>query len=325
MSGGRAYEHPTSGPRTIGRGCSSSSPILPTPQAADGMGGHLTRSGSRSHELLLPGVAKAYGEGRLNEDAPCLPTPTASDGEKDRNNPSQARRKSPPLSAISAHFPETDEPTIFLTDKWGVPLCQTCSEALRDRLGSWSCPDPNVCGNQNDPFPPDDWFRDDVQIKFLDRGRADDLLVLPTPRTTDSHGPGHHGQGGPDLRTAISYLPTPNAADGNGGRYNATGHQSSLPGTAREVGNWGKYAPAIHRWEQVTRPAPAPTESNSNGRPRLAAAFAEWMMGLPAGWVTDPAIGISRADQLKAIGNGVCPPQAVAALHQLLAMEAAGA
>lgn len=148
--------------------------------------------------------------------------------------------------------------------------------------------------------------------------RTDDVLVLPTPRTTDSHGPGHHGQGGPDLRTAISYLPTPNAADGNGGRYNATGHQSSLPGTAREVGNWGKYAPAIHRWESLTRPAPAPTEPNRNGKPRLNAAFVEWMMGLPAGWVTDPAIGISRADQLKAIGNGVCPPQAVAALRSLL-------
>jgi DNA (cytosine-5)-methyltransferase 1 len=37
------------------------------------------------------------------------------------------------------------------------------------------------------------------------------------------------------------------------------------------------------------------------------------MMGLPAGHVTDPAIGISRAHQLKAIGNGVCPQQAIAA------------
>lgn len=110
--GGRLYELPMSVPPTIVP-ASSSSPHLPTPQAADGMGGHLTRSGSRSSELLLPGVAKAYGEGRLNPGAPCLPTPTASDGEKERNNPAQARRKSPPLSAISAHFPETDEPTIF--------------------------------------------------------------------------------------------------------------------------------------------------------------------------------------------------------------------
>lgn len=44
-------------------------------------------------------------------------------------------------------------------------------------------------------------------------------------------------------------------------------------------------------------------------------------MGLPAGWVTDPAIGISRAEQLKAIGNGVCPQQAVAALQSMRAFE----
>ena len=85
--------------------------------------------------------------------------------------------------------------------------------------------------------------------------------------------------------------------------------------------NWGAYAPAVRRWERLTRPAPAPTEPNKNGRPRLSAAFAEWMMGLPAGWVTDPAIGISRAEQLKAIGNGVCPQQAVAALQSMRALE----
>ena len=38
------------------------------------------------------------------------------------------------------------------------------------------------------------------------------------------------------------------------------------------------------------------------------------MMGLPDGWVTDPAIGISRNDQLKALGNGVVPQQAALAL-----------
>jgi DNA (cytosine-5)-methyltransferase 1 len=42
------------------------------------------------------------------------------------------------------------------------------------------------------------------------------------------------------------------------------------------------------------------------------------MMGLPDGWVTDPAIGISRNDQLKALGNGVVPQQAALALDVLL-------
>jgi DNA (cytosine-5)-methyltransferase 1 len=42
-------------------------------------------------------------------------------------------------------------------------------------------------------------------------------------------------------------------------------------------------------------------------------------MGWPEGWVTEPAIGISRNDQLKIIGNGVCHQQAAAALRYLLA------
>lgn len=41
------------------------------------------------------------------------------------------------------------------------------------------------------------------------------------------------------------------------------------------------------------------------------------MMGLPAGWVTDPALGLTRAEQLKALGNGVVPQQAELALRLL--------
>ena len=52
------------------------------------------------------------------------------------------------------------------------------------------------------------------------------------------------------------------------------------------------------------------------GKHRLSPLFVEWMMGLPAGWVTD--IDISRNDQLKALGNGVLPQQAAAALRRML-------
>ena len=44
------------------------------------------------------------------------------------------------------------------------------------------------------------------------------------------------------------------------------------------------------------------------------------MMGLAPGHVTDPAIGISRNDQLRIVGNGVCTQQAIAALRYLLAV-----
>ena len=41
-------------------------------------------------------------------------------------------------------------------------------------------------------------------------------------------------------------------------------------------------------------------------------------MGLPLGWVTDPAIGISRNAMLKALGNGVVWQQAALALYVLI-------
>ena len=40
-------------------------------------------------------------------------------------------------------------------------------------------------------------------------------------------------------------------------------------------------------------------------------------MMLPAGWVTDVP-GVTRNQALKALGNGVCPPQCVAALRIML-------
>jgi hypothetical protein len=40
--------------------------------------------------------------------------------------------------------------------------------------------------------------------------------LLPTPRTSDTNGPGIRGQGGVDLRTAVSLLPTPTNRDHKG-------------------------------------------------------------------------------------------------------------
>jgi hypothetical protein len=39
------------------------------------------------------------------------------------------------------------------------------------------------------------------------------VSLLPTPRTSDTNGPGLHGDGGMDLRTTVSLLPTPVVAD----------------------------------------------------------------------------------------------------------------
>jgi len=128
-------------------------------------------------------------------------------------------------------------------------------------------------------------------------------------------------------RGTVDLLPTPNAADGQRGQDYARANRDGSGGDdlvtlavkATNASQWGKYEPAIQRWEQLTRPAPSPTEPNKNGNPRLAAAFSEWMMGWPAGWVTQTP-GISRNDQLRIIGNGVVPQCAAAAIRYLLSI-----
>lgn len=60
------------------------------------------------------------------------------------------------------------------------------------------------------------------------------------------------------------------------------------------------------------------------GAQRLSSHLVEWMMGLPEGWVTNVP-GLSRNEQLKALGNGVVPQQAYAALCHLAAVSEAAA
>lgn len=163
--------------------------------------------------------------------------------------------------------------------------------------------------------------------------------LLPTPKASIS-GPdyarvGRVESGSDDLITVVAkmanLLQTPTAADGAGSRKARGGKRSDkpLPGQAIEMSQqWGRYAAAINRWEQIIGPAPAPTEISIKGNPRLNPAFSQWMMGWPDGWVTDfinpnlrkrcPEGYISRADALRLIGNGVVSLQAELALLQLL-------
>lgn len=70
-------------------------------------------------------------------------------------------------------------------------------------------------------------------------------VLLPTPVTTDANGSARHTtttgvmHAGTSLTDAIRLLPTPSAVDGHPsspGRHNSEGHQSTLPGVAREIG-----------------------------------------------------------------------------------------
>jgi len=144
----------------------------------------------------------------------------------------------------------------------------------------------------------------DGQARIAEAGEG---RLLPTPDTgcsPNGHGrrggrPGNGHQSGQGLDVAAAALtPAPEA------------------GSSQVV--WAEYEPAIRRWEGVLGyPAPPPAEPGPSGRPRLSAAFAEWMMGLAPGFVTGVP-GIPRTRQLKLIGNGVVPPQAALALRLLI-------
>lgn len=139
-------------------------------------------------------------------------------------------------------------------------------------------------------------------------------------QATHANGNGH----GKSLAIeAQRLLPTPQAHDAQGPktadqvavmRSRGYGVVNLNESVVHDSGRWGIYADAIARWEALTRPAPAPTQPSKKGTPQLSPAFSEWMMGLPAGHVTGVP-GLSRNEQLKALGNGVVPQQAAAAIR----------
>ena len=383
----------------------------------------MTRDGRLYEHLTLahPTTARGFSS------SPSLPTPTASDADKARDNPAQARRNSPPLSAVGHLLPTPTVGNATGTNerRGGARGGEMLLPGVAVAAATGALPPTPAACNPNDGEGTETWFarRERVKARGINgNGMAMPLGIavqtLPTPRTTDANGAGAHGNGGPDLRTAIHKEltnattetgspevlrdmrgrvlpqtvqrplggsdPIPVTEDmqselweqpGSGaGRLPSvagaadeeadglrevqgddepacasqgqkSGQQqpgqpsravrelpldaaldrgSGLSGAAHSGINWGRYEAAIRRWESVLRrPAPNPTELNRNGNPRLNPALSEWMMGLPAEHVTNPTIGLSRSEQLKAIGNGVCPQQALAALAILDPRQAA--
>lgn len=184
-----------------------------------------------------------------------------------------------------------------------------------------------------------------IRDQAMDLARAQGLKVsreiqnLPTPAVNDM-GRGKtveawdewtekmkskHGNGnghGPSLDIEVlRLLPTVTTQDGknNGGPSQFDRNTKPLNTQVMDFADWGKFEPAIRRWEQTLGiPAPAPTKPDGKeGAHRLSSEFTEWMMGLEPGWITD--CGLTRNEELKAAGNGVVPQQAELALRTLLA------
>jgi DNA (cytosine-5)-methyltransferase 1 len=149
---------------------------------------------------------------------------------------------------------------------------------------------------------------------------AKDLSLLPTATASDWKN-GIAGDGyGPNLpQTAKQLLATPQVDDGKNTGHNQTRRLTLASQVwANHKTNWGKFDPAIRRWESIIgRPAPEPTKPDGkDNNHRLSSKFTEWMMGLPDGWITGH--DLKRNDELKLAGNGVVPQQAELALRLLL-------
>ena len=160
------------------------------------------------------------------------------------------------------------------------------------------------------------------------------VVTLPTPTVRDHKDttvrmePHRPNDTDTINRAVASLMPTPTVMDMGNNKTpeewaawkdqqrakhnNGNGHGESLTQAAIA---WGKYEPAIRRWENLTREVPEPTVPHKDKR-RLNPAFVEWMMGLPEGHVTGH--GLSAAKELKMLGNGVVPQQARSAVTQLM-------
>lgn len=168
--------------------------------------------------------------------------------------------------------------------------------------------------------------------------------LLPTPAVNDmgagktvehwdawtdamksKHGNGNgHGKSLSIEAQRLAVLPTPTTMDSAASGGSPLGTNVTLTdAVVRLADTFKQYAPAIARHELMAgRPAPSPTEpTGRGGANRLSPAFTEWMMGWPAGWVTDVP-GVTRNEALSICGDGVVPQQCEAAIRRLLDVRA---
>jgi DNA (cytosine-5)-methyltransferase 1 len=313
---------------TVGR-------LLPTPMAddprRDPAGVSAAARAEQGHQPSLAGV--------LN-DLTLLPTPTVQDG-KNTAGPSQFDRNTLPLNAevlLLLPTPAVNDMGAGKTpDDWDAWTQKMKAEHANGnghgkslhvelaRLAERLCPQ---CGEDRLVWDP---VKSKPQCGYcgwlapMPGERLDDRL-LPTPSAASAAG-GQTSRSGDRKDEQLlggALLPTPKPIDQHHVKTSQKARDRYSSGDMMadviDRDQFGSYGLAIARWQAVlARPAPPPTElTGKDGGARLSPPFVEWMMGLPAGWITEVP-GITRNEALKACGNGVVPQQAVYALRILLA------
>ena len=258
--------------------------LLPTPQAHDAVGGKTPEQVAAMRERTGAGVAN-LNEVAVNELEPLFRTPTA---QLAVNGGSQH----PDKRKDGGHGPTLADEIEHL-----LPTPEA-SDGTGGRVSA-------VRGG----------FRPSGAKRSVSLATALAHDLLPTPAVNDM------GKAYTPEEWDV-WCDKQRAAHGNG-----NGHGPSLEIEAARMASgdrWGRYAAAVARCEALTRPAPDPTlPSGKGGASRLSPLFVEFLMMLPTGWVTDPALwthlsaSAARNVQLKLLGNGCVTAQAAAAWRHL--------
>ena len=287
----------------------ASTPFPPTPRASDGMGGPMWEknlSGAVINGLMGPSYGGHQAGHRVNLSGAVLggillPTPTASDGMAER----------------------------MARGDWHPGTRKAMNLRIAGRIvtaGEDKARDPESYGSTVD------WGRFTPAIR-----RWETVFGRPAPDPT---------QATARLRRLAGRLPA-RLRDGAWCARRLAGtfpHGLDWPCRKRVIDRWAAVgAPGLvdPLWRDIARRDPddpvgctlLPARTVLDlwfraARTRVTVAnlspvFVEWMMGLPSGWVTDPDIwrdvpGNHRILQLRALGNGVCPPQAERAVRDAL-------
>lgn len=305
-------------------GCMGDGPGQPALRALGRVLGDLSDLGydTRWHGLRAADVGAPHGRfrvfvaatdaSRLRRKAGWTSRPRAAD--RGRASTHVAGRSDAPLT----HLPTPTKRDTKGRNQRKDATCLTGALLPTPRAGDGEKGGPNQRGSSGDLMLPSAAARLLPVVNDMGEGKTVEHWDEWTAKLKASHGNGNgHG---PSLSIeAQRLIPTPSVADALGGheRRNGTrGEELLLKGMAKEghLARWRQYGQSISRWEDINGPAPSPTETGPKGSPRLAAAFSEWLMGMPAGWVTDVP-GITRNEALKACGNGVVWQQAAEALR----------
>jgi DNA (cytosine-5)-methyltransferase 1 len=277
---------------------------LPSPKASDGPNGGPGMRNGRGVADALPGVVAL------------LPTPTPFTNDNREAPDEWLRRRADVIARTGTHHGlPLAVAARSITE--GKPILQ--SDPMRSLEEPCQAPSANTAATMTEPCtsaqPASQVNPPGEHGSCGNPSPSNWAETLPITETSPT-------ASGPTSGGDMALLNTPSAADGAGGHLNRGGDRGGellLKGQLMQAGraaDYGPYAAAVERWEQATgREAPPPTIQRGE-RHRLNPAFVEWMMGLPEGWVTG-IDGMPATAQLKMLGNGVVPQQALLALQLL--------